>query len=78
MQIEQWLKENKKTRQWLAKKTGIQYDKICRLIRGEENIMLMDAWEIYEHTKKQVRLNDWVDRAWDSWFKGKTKHWSKK
>lgn len=72
MQIEVWLKQNKKTRHWLSKKTGIQYDRLCHIIRGEQNILLMEAWEIEKATKKSVKVADWIDRAWDDWFaKGK-------
>lgn len=68
MQIEQWLKDNKKTRRWLSKKADIQYDRLCRIIRGEEHILLMEAWEIERATNKRVKPADWIDRSWDAWF----------
>ncbi len=68
MQIEAWLKQNNKTREWLSNKSGIQYDRLCHLIRGEQNILLMEAWEVYHATGKKVKLVDWVDKAWDDWF----------
>lgn len=62
MKLRDWLKANKRTQAWFAKKMGTDQGYVSRLVNGKHVPDLATAMKVEQITSKKVGISDWRKR----------------